>query len=320
MFQSFSRPFSLGRPLLEQVTRTRRDVISPKLAGTIFRQPDLPLNRERKLRRKEKRLKRQIVRDVNTLKQHELQNVPLKVDPVLGDPKCNFFTRIMQKVENSEANLAFGIDRLEMEKIIYAADKIALEKVSDNEVLRENEKQKAQRKKDALLTILNLKNTDNSDKRKMAVKFAREELQREPGDTASPEVQAAVSTVKIHFMMRHVKENKHDHPTRLLVRNLVQSRQKILRYLKKKNPERYYYALAKLGLTDDVVVKEFTMGYKYLQDYQIWGDQVLVKETQSEKKKKFRLKKLREKVNTYHEVAKKNYEIMKTEGIKPSSN
>ena len=39
----------------------------------------------------------------------------------------------------------------------------------------------------------------------MAIKFAREEMQRSPGDTASPEVQAAIATIKIHYGMQQVK-------------------------------------------------------------------------------------------------------------------
>ena len=55
------------------------------------------------------------------------------------------------------------------------------------------------------MTILNLKNTNVPDKKKMAIKFAREEMQRSPGDTASPEVQAAIATIKYIMVCNKLK-------------------------------------------------------------------------------------------------------------------
>ncbi|KAG5421080.1 hypothetical protein I9W82_000170 [Candida metapsilosis] len=315
MFKLPSRWFSIGRPLLSQASPIKHVSLGPKLAAKQFIEPGTPHKKEKKLRRREKRLKKQIIRDVNTLKQYDAKNVPFQVDPVLGDPKCQFFTRIMQKVEDQESNLAYDVDRAEMEKLLYAAEKLSLENSSNNEEIRREVQQVEENKRRAVLTILNLRNTNSKDKKKLALKYAREELQREPGDTASPEVQAAVMTVKIHFGMRHVKENKNDHTTTKAVRELVQYRQKLLRYLKRQDPKKYYYAIAKLGLTDDVITAEFNMGRQYLQDYKVWGDKVLIKETQSAKRKNLRVKKLRDRVSEYHDLAKKNYEIMQKENL-----
>lgn len=315
MYKLPSRWFSIGRPFLSQAGSLKSISLGPKLAAKQFIDPGTPQKKEKKLRRREKRLKKQIIRDVNTLKQYEAKNVPFQVDPVLGDPQCQFFSRIMQKVEDQDTNLANEVDRSEMEKLLYAAEKLSLENSSSNEEIRREVQQVEENKRKAVLTILNLKNTNNQDKKKLAIKYAREELQREPGDTASPEVQAAVMTVKIHFGMRHVKENKNDHATTKIVRELVQYRQKILRYLKRQDPKKYYYAIAKLGLTDDVITAEFNMGRQYLQEYKVWGDKILVKETQSTKRKNLRIKKLRDRVSEYHDLAKRNYEIMQKENL-----
>ena len=86
-----------------------------KFGAKQFIEPGTNKRRAKRLRRKETRIKKQIIRDVNTLKQHEVKNVPLKVDPVLGDPNCGFVERIMKKVENQELTLAYGIDRVEFE-------------------------------------------------------------------------------------------------------------------------------------------------------------------------------------------------------------
>ncbi|KAI5966811.1 uncharacterized protein KGF55_000220 [Candida pseudojiufengensis] len=313
MFRNSVRLLTSGRPISLRLSQTQNAILTPRLASKQFIEPDTPQKKERKLRRREKRMKKQIIRDVNTLKQYDAKNVPYQVDPVLGDRRSKFFSRILEKIEDQETKLANGIDRVEFEKILFAAEKLSLEKASNNEEIRQNVKAVEESKKKAVLTILNLKNTDSKDKKKLAIQYAREELQREPGDTASPEVQAAVMTVKIHFGMKHIKANKNDHATTQVVRELVQYRQKILKYLKRKDPKKYYYALAKLGLTDDVIDTEFSMGRQYLQDYKIWGDKVLIKETQSEKRKNNKIRQLRERVSGYHELAKRNYEIMKKE-------
>ena len=39
----------------------------------------------------------------------------------------------MKKVENQELTLAYGIDRVEFEKLLYAAEKLSLENASKNE-------------------------------------------------------------------------------------------------------------------------------------------------------------------------------------------
>ena len=81
---------------------------------------------------------------------------------------------------------------------------MSLENASKNEALRESVIQTEENKRKAVMTILNLKHQRTRQK-KMAIKFAREEMQRSPGDTASPEVQAAIATIKIHYGMQQVK-------------------------------------------------------------------------------------------------------------------
>lgn len=318
MFKFTTRFLSTSRLLLSQAGESTSSAsvsatiprFHVKFGAKQFIEPGTNKRRAKRLRRKETRIKKQIIRDVNTLKQHEVKNVPLKVDPVLGDPNCGFVERIMKKVENQELTLAYGIDRVEFEKLLYAAEKLSLENASKNEALRESVIQTKENKRKAVMTILNLKNTNVPDKKKMAIKFAREEMQRSPGDTASPEVQAAIATIKIHYGMQQVKNMPKDKINIKGVRKLVQYRQTILKYLKRKNPELYYYTIAKLGLTDDVIVREFNMGKQYMQDFKVWGDKVLVKETNSVAKKNKKIKDLKDRVAKYNELAKKNYEIM----------
>jgi small subunit ribosomal protein S15 len=268
---------------------------------------------ETKLRRKEKRMKRRIIRDVNTLKQYNIKNVPLQVDPVLGDPKCDFVPRIMKKVDNEELSLAYGIDRVEFEKLLYAAEKVALDQGAKTTESRKSILQREANKRSAILTVLHLRNTNAAERQKRAIKYAREELQRVPGDTGSPEVQAAVATIKIHFAMEQVKAFKKDKIAKEHVKQMVHDRKTILQYLKKQNPAKYYYTIAKIGLTDDAVVREFNMGKQYMQDYKVWGDKVLIKVTKTMAKKKEKLKQLQDRVDEYTKLAKRNYDILKSQ-------
>ncbi|MCU7810466.1 MAG: 30S ribosomal protein S15 [Candidatus Thiodiazotropha sp. (ex Notomyrtea botanica)] len=75
-----------------------------------------------------------------------------------------------------------------------------------------------------------------------------EEYQREPGDTGSPEVQVALMTSRITQLTDHFKEHKQDHHSRQGLVRLVNSRRKLLDYLKKKDQQRYRDLIARLGL------------------------------------------------------------------------
>ncbi|CUM62666.1 uncharacterized protein PRCAT00000220001 [Priceomyces carsonii] len=270
----------------------------------------------RSLRRKEIRLKRQIVRDVNNLKKHSLKNIQFQVDPVLGESNNSFIKRFRTYLEDP-TNLAYGHEREEFEKLLYGAEKSTIEKFGAPNALSESVAAAEQRKKRALLTILNLKNSNSQDKKSLAVKFARTEFQREDGDTGSPEVQAAVMTVKIHLGMDHVKKLPKDKNHIQHVRELVQQRQKILKYLKRSDPERYFYTIAKLGLTDDVVTREFNMGRQYLQDYKVWGDKQLVKLSDKQQAKEQELIDLQKRIQNYNVLAKKNFELLQDNKHKP---
>lgn len=74
------------------------------------------------------------------------------------------------------------------------------------------------------------------------------EYQLEKGDTGSPEVQVALITARIHDLSPHFKEHIHDHHSRQGLLRLVNSRRKLLDYLKNNNVERYRKLIKSLGL------------------------------------------------------------------------
>ena len=68
------------------------------------------------------------------------------------------------------------------------------------------------------------------------------------GDTGSPEVQVALLTANINELQVHFKEHIHDHHSRRGLIRMVNSRRKLLDYLKRKNLERYATLIKRLGL------------------------------------------------------------------------
>lgn len=86
----------------------------------------------------------------------------------------------------------------------------------------------------------------------MAVVENKEEIIREhrthESDTGSPEVQVAVLTRRIAHLTEHLREHKHDYHSRRGLLKLVGNRRRLLKYLQKKDVERYRALIAKLGL------------------------------------------------------------------------
>jgi small subunit ribosomal protein S15 len=68
------------------------------------------------------------------------------------------------------------------------------------------------------------------------------------GDTGSPEVQVAVLTKRISHLTDHLRTHKHDFHSRRGLLKLVGKRRRLLKYLQKKDVERYRALIARLGL------------------------------------------------------------------------
>ena len=75
-----------------------------------------------------------------------------------------------------------------------------------------------------------------------------EEYKRGPADTGSPEVQVALLTARIQDLTGHFSKHKGDHHSRRGLVRMVNSRRKLLDYLKGKDIDRYRDLIARLGL------------------------------------------------------------------------
>ena len=68
------------------------------------------------------------------------------------------------------------------------------------------------------------------------------------GDTGSPEVQVALLTGNINQLQEHFKAHSHDHHSRRGLIRMVNTRRKLLDYLKRKDVNRYSSLIKRLGL------------------------------------------------------------------------
>ena len=80
-------------------------------------------------------------------------------------------------------------------------------------------------------------------KRKIVLDYRRDD-----GDTGSPEVQVALLTHNINALQEHFRAHGNDHHSRRGLIRMINSRRKLLDYLKGKDGQRYASLIGRLGL------------------------------------------------------------------------
>ena len=73
-------------------------------------------------------------------------------------------------------------------------------------------------------------------------------FQTHTGDTGSSEVQIAILTAEIDELIEHLKNHHKDHSSRRGLLRKVSTRRRLMRYLKKDNPESYEIIAKKLKI------------------------------------------------------------------------
>ncbi len=68
------------------------------------------------------------------------------------------------------------------------------------------------------------------------------------GDTGSPEVQVALLTRRISDLTEHLKTHRKDHSSRRGLLKMVGTRSALLKYVAKKDVNRYQGIISRLGL------------------------------------------------------------------------
>ncbi|GAB3459592.1 30S ribosomal protein S15 [Kineococcus endophyticus] len=84
---------------------------------------------------------------------------------------------------------------------------------------------------------------DAATKQKIMAEYATTE-----GDTGSPEVQVAMLTQRIRDLTEHLKTHQHDHHSRRGLLLLVGQRRNLLKYMAKKDINRYRSIIERLGI------------------------------------------------------------------------
>ena len=79
-------------------------------------------------------------------------------------------------------------------------------------------------------------------------KAIQAQFQRHEKDTGSSEVQVAVLTNRIESLTEHLKSHSKDHSSRFGLIKMVNSRRRLLDYLKEKNEPRYQSLIKELGI------------------------------------------------------------------------
>jgi small subunit ribosomal protein S15 len=80
-------------------------------------------------------------------------------------------------------------------------------------------------------------------KQELVARFGKGE-----GDTGAPEVQIALLTERINDLTEHLRAHGKDHHSRRGLLMLVGKRRRLLRYLQRKDVERYRSLVQELGL------------------------------------------------------------------------
>ncbi|KAL6935130.1 uncharacterized protein HGUI_00423 [Hanseniaspora guilliermondii] len=267
-------------------------------------------------------------------------------DPVLGLPNTPFITRLNNHLK--DLNVLIGgysikdienalllqsiVKKDETEKKKIMADEYSKQLLKDSEesakitedmksssetIQKETKPESLElmteefiEKKNALVKILTVKNAGDHEKVNAAIEFARKEFQENERDISSPVLKAGTHTVRILFLAQHCKKNPSDKKKFKELNQLVQMRQRLLKNLKKTNPEGYFFAITKIGLTDEAVHNEFHLSDQYMQIFKFFGSETQTyKQTRSEKRLAFKHRLLFARYPEYVKQLQEEYKV-----------
>ncbi|BGP13194.1 hypothetical protein JCM10213_000226 [Rhodosporidiobolus nylandii] len=113
-----------------------------------------------------------------------------------------------------------------------------------------------QAKRDTLMRIVDLRNADSKGIEVENTRRIVSAFGRTPGDTASPEVQAAILTSRIRSLSSHLISQPRDIENRQALRHLIAKRATVLKYLRAVSVTRYEECLEKIGVEPRAVEGE----------------------------------------------------------------
>ena len=75
-----------------------------------------------------------------------------------------------------------------------------------------------------------------------------QDFKRADSDTGSPEVQIAILTTRFNSLTEHMRGHTKDYATRRGLLGMVSRRRRLLDYLRKHDPKRYFAIIGRLGI------------------------------------------------------------------------
>lgn len=100
--------------------------------------------------------------------------------------------------------------------------------------------------------------TDNMSKRelhKVAMEQIRKKFETHEFDSGSSQVQVALLTYKIQYMTEHLRDHGKDKHGRKGLHGMLMRRQKLLKYMRRKEQDAYQDVLLRLGLKDRTFIE-----------------------------------------------------------------
>ncbi|KAK4046420.1 hypothetical protein OIV83_006079 [Microbotryomycetes sp. JL201] len=168
----------------------------------------------------------------------------------------------------------FGLSRQEADElvnvlpIVGAMQPLLGQNLSTQSVIEQRLEQSLERehdKRDKLMRIVDLRNADSKGIHVENTRRIIRAFGRTPNDTASPEVQAALLTAKIHNLKDHLKSQPRDVSNQRPLRTMIHQRSKILKYLRSLDVGRYEECLAKIGVEPRAVEGEVIVSKKTMR-------------------------------------------------------
>ncbi|KAJ2556447.1 hypothetical protein EV175_001993 [Coemansia sp. RSA 1933] len=162
------------------------------------------------------------------------------------------------KRKADSGNYAFLVSPQDMDLISEVAPKAAsgVDSAFGPSIMTEAINKNGEIQADIVRRIAALDNANAKAVTKHNINKAVERFGRSDGDSGSPEVQAAVWTIRLNSLEEHLRANNKDHQNRRTYALLLHKRAKILKYLKRQSLERFYLCLKQLGLTKEMVEGE----------------------------------------------------------------
>jgi small subunit ribosomal protein S15 len=146
------------------------------------------------------------------------------------------------------------VDDFALEKLIQQV------KASPNKSVSEDLFEEEREREDLVVKYLSEDNMSRKELVHEEMTRVRENFKLHDYDTGSTPVQVALLTVKIKALTQHLTKHRKDEPSKRGLKGMLSQRKRLLKYIRKKDPEVYQDIILRLGLKDRTYV-----GSKYTE-------------------------------------------------------